>query len=78
MPANAIPGFAPVASAGVLPAGSRAGAFITAAGRMLRRSGTLYLVANRHMPYEEVLRAAFRSVKPLADEAGYKVFEARK
>ncbi|EAS49289.1 ribosomal RNA small subunit methyltransferase [Aurantimonas manganoxydans SI85-9A1] len=53
-------------------------AFITAAGRMLRRSGTLYLVANRHMPYEEVLRTAFRSVKPLADEAGYKIFEARK
>ena len=53
-------------------------AFITAAGRMLRRSGTLYLVANRHMPYEEVLRATFRTVTTLADEAGYKIFEARK
>lgn len=53
-------------------------AFIVAAGRMLRRSGTLFLVANRHMPYEEVLRATFRSVTTLADEAGYKIFEARK
>ena len=53
-------------------------AFITAAGRMLRRGGTLYLVANRHMPYEAVLRTNFKSVKTLADEAGYKIFEARK
>lgn len=53
-------------------------AFIGAAGRMLRRSGTLHLVANRHMPYEDVLRAAFRSVRTVADEGGYKIFEARK
>ena len=53
-------------------------AFITAAGRMLRRSGMLYLVANRHMPYEDVLRATFRTVTTVADEAGYKIFEARK
>lgn len=53
-------------------------AFIAAAGRILCRSGMLYLVANRHMPYEQVLRATFRTVKTLADEAGYKIFEARK
>ena len=53
-------------------------AFILAAGRMLRRSGLLFLVANRHMPYEEELRATFRSVTTVADEAGYKIFEARK
>ena len=52
--------------------------FITAAARMLRRSGTLVLVANRHMPYEDTLRAAFRSMTVLADEAGYKIIEARK
>ncbi len=52
--------------------------FIGAAARMLRRSGTLLLVANRHMPYEAVLRAAFRSVDVRAEEAGYKIFEARK
>ena len=52
--------------------------FILAAARMLRRSGTLLLVANRHMPYEEVLRAQFRHVETRAEEAGYKIFEARK
>lgn len=52
--------------------------FITAAARMLRRSGTLLLVANRHMPYEAVLRSAFRSVDVTAEAAGYKIFEARK
>ena len=53
-------------------------AFIAAAARMLRRSGMLYLVANRHMPYEEELRATFRNVKSVADAAGYKIFEGRK
>ncbi|MBB3996504.1 class I SAM-dependent methyltransferase [Aureimonas pseudogalii] len=53
-------------------------AFIAAAARMLRRSGTLVLVANRHMPYEAALRTAFRSVETIADTAGYKIFEARK
>ncbi|WP_062231758.1 class I SAM-dependent methyltransferase [Aureimonas sp. N4] len=53
-------------------------AFIVAASRMLRRSGTLLLVANRHMPYEDVLRAHFRNVETRIEEAGYKIFEARK
>ncbi|WAJ29640.1 class I SAM-dependent methyltransferase [Antarcticirhabdus aurantiaca] len=53
-------------------------AFVAVAARMLRRSGRLVLVANRHMPYEEGLRAAFAAVKVLADEGGYKVMEARK
>ncbi|WP_082659205.1 class I SAM-dependent methyltransferase [Aureimonas sp. AU40] len=53
-------------------------AFITAAARMLRRSGALLLVANRHMPYEDVLRTSFRSVETRVEEAGYKIFEARK
>ncbi|SFF13811.1 16S rRNA (guanine1207-N2)-methyltransferase [Aureimonas phyllosphaerae] len=53
-------------------------AFVAAAARMLRRSGTFVLVANRHMPYEDGLRAAFRSMTVLADEAGYKIIEARK
>ncbi|NDV86281.1 methyltransferase [Aurantimonas aggregata] len=53
-------------------------AFIAAAAGMLRRSGTLHLVANRHMPYEAVLRAKFKSVKTVADVSGYKIFEAHK
>ena len=53
-------------------------AFIAAAARMLRRGGTLHLVANRHMPYEAVLRAKFKSVKTVVDVSGYKIFEAHK
>ena len=53
-------------------------AFITRAAAVLRPSGTLYLVANTHLPYEAPLRAAFRTVTTLATEGGYKLFEARK
>ena len=53
-------------------------AFIAAAAGMLRRGGSLHLVANRHMPYEAVLRAKFKSVKTVADVSGYKIFEALK
>ncbi|WP_246333200.1 class I SAM-dependent methyltransferase [Aureimonas mangrovi] len=52
--------------------------FVRAAAAMLARGGTLHLVANRHLPYEAVLRAAFRSVETVAEGGGYKIFEARK
>jgi 16S rRNA (guanine1207-N2)-methyltransferase len=52
--------------------------FVRAAAAMLSRGGTLHLVANRHLPYEAVLRAAFRSVVTVAEGGGYKIFEARK
>lgn len=50
--------------------------FIRAARRALRKGGTLWLVANRHLPYEAVLGAAFRRVEARADKGGYKVVEA--
>jgi 16S rRNA (guanine1207-N2)-methyltransferase len=50
--------------------------FIRAAAGMLRKGGTLWLVANRHLPYEAELAAAFARVRPVADEGGYKVYEA--
>jgi 16S rRNA (guanine1207-N2)-methyltransferase len=53
-------------------------AFLQAAARMLRRSGMLYVVANRHLPYEAVLDESFASWRPLADAGGYKVLEARR
>lgn len=53
-------------------------AFIRQAGQILRRGGALWLVANRHLPYEKVLAEVFRTVTPRADTGGYKVFEARK
>ena len=53
-------------------------AFIQKAAEMLKRGGTLWLVANRHLPYETELKAAFRRVTPITDGGGYKLFEAMK
>lgn len=53
-------------------------AFIRAAAGMLRRGGTLRLVANRHLPYEAVLKDAFAGVAPIGEAAGYKLHEARR
>ena len=53
-------------------------AFIARAAEALRPGGTLFITANAHLPYEAPLRAAFRSVSPLAAANGYKVYEARR
>ncbi|MDP3852635.1 class I SAM-dependent methyltransferase [Phenylobacterium sp.] len=53
-------------------------AFIRAAAGSLRSGGTLWITANRHLPYEAALKAAFKSVRPVADSGGYKVYEARR
>jgi 16S rRNA (guanine1207-N2)-methyltransferase len=52
--------------------------FIRAADGALRKGGTLWLVANRHLPYEAVLAESFKVVTPRADRSGFKVYEARK
>ena len=54
-------------------------AFIRNAARMLKGSGTLWMVANRHLPYEPVLEACFGSVRLLdgpPGTQGYKLFAA--
>ncbi|KAB0679553.1 class I SAM-dependent methyltransferase [Aureimonas leprariae] len=53
-------------------------AFIRRAAASLRRGGTLWLVANRHLPYEAVLAERFARVRLAAEAGGYKVFEARR
>ena len=53
-------------------------AFIRQAAAMLKRGGTLWMVANRHLPYEAELKAAFKRVTPLEEGGGYKLFEAVK
>lgn len=53
-------------------------AFIRAASSALRKGGTLWLTANRHLPYEAVLNEVFKVVKPVADDGGFKVYEARR
>jgi 16S rRNA (guanine1207-N2)-methyltransferase len=53
-------------------------AFIQAAARALRKGGTCWMVANRHLPYEETLKTLFSKVEVKAQAHGYKVFEAKK
>ncbi len=53
-------------------------AFVHKAAGLLKRGGTLWLVANRHLPYEAELNAAFKRVTPITDGGGYKLFEATK
>ena len=53
-------------------------AFLQAAAGMLRKGGTCWIVANRHLPYEAALAAAFASAEARLDAGGYKIFEARK
>ncbi|MBS0334824.1 MAG: class I SAM-dependent methyltransferase [Proteobacteria bacterium] len=53
-------------------------AFIATAAAMLRRGGACWLVANRHLPYEAPLAAAFKTVALRAEGGGYKVYEARR
>jgi 16S rRNA (guanine1207-N2)-methyltransferase len=52
--------------------------FIAAASAGLRKGGSCWMVANRHLPYEAVLSGAFSAVTPRGDSGGYKVFEARR
>ena len=51
-------------------------AFIAAAARMLSPRGALWMVANRHLPYEAALSAAFRDVTALPSTGGFKIFHA--
>ena len=53
-------------------------AFIRKAAELLKKGGVAWIVANRHLPYEADLNAAFKRVRLVADESGYKLFEAVK
>lgn len=50
--------------------------FITVAAESLRPGGTLWLVANRHLPYETVLSGNFPVVRTIVQKHGYKIIEA--
>jgi 16S rRNA (guanine1207-N2)-methyltransferase len=43
---------------------------------MLAPNGVLWLVANRHLPYEAALAECFREVAPLESAGGYKLVRA--
>ena len=53
-------------------------AFIAAAAGALNPGGRLWLVANRHLPYEEALGTGFGQVRTVAQQGGFKVIEAVK
>jgi 16S rRNA (guanine1207-N2)-methyltransferase len=52
--------------------------FIRRAAGALKKGGTCWLVANRHLPYEAVLGEHFKAVDLKGEAGGYKVYEARK
>ncbi len=53
-------------------------AFIQRAKAILRPGGVLWMVANRHLPYERALGESFKKVERRADAGGFKVYEARR
>ena len=52
-------------------------AFIATAARALKPSGTLWMVANRHLLYEATLTQRFRHVDEIAGNARFKILRAR-
>ncbi|MEJ8561363.1 methyltransferase [Yoonia sp. GPGPB17] len=53
-------------------------AFIQAAARLLAPHGKLWMVANRHLPYEATLTECFRNVDMIASNGAFKVFHANR
>ncbi|UYV37708.1 class I SAM-dependent methyltransferase [Rhodobacteraceae bacterium D3-12] len=51
-------------------------AFIRQAASVLSPGGRLYMVANRHLPYEQALGSVFREVKELDGDGRFKIFVA--
>ena len=51
-------------------------AFISAAAGMLTPSGQMWLVANRHLPYERTLAMVFRQVAEIGGDKSFKILRA--
>jgi 16S rRNA (guanine1207-N2)-methyltransferase len=52
--------------------------FIATAARSLKVGGTLWMVANAQLPYEEALKSLFKSCSREFEGAGFKIFKAQK
>ncbi len=53
-------------------------AFIDRAAKSLKSGGTLWLVANAQLPYEEILRASFKHGEMLLQKDGFKIYRTEK
>ncbi|MEM9551896.1 MAG: methyltransferase, partial [Pseudomonadota bacterium] len=53
-------------------------AFIISAARLLRPKGALWLVANRHLPYEATLSDHFGQVQEISGTGSFKVLHAQR
>lgn len=53
-------------------------AFVAAAARALQPHGALWMVANRHLPYEDALTAHFTKVVDLGGDARFKLVRAER
>ncbi|WP_106745028.1 class I SAM-dependent methyltransferase [Yoonia maritima] len=53
-------------------------AFIQSAARLLAPHGKLWMVANRHLPYETTLSECFRNVDMIGGNGAFKVFHANR
>jgi 16S rRNA (guanine1207-N2)-methyltransferase len=51
--------------------------FIKVASRNLKKSGTLWMVANRHLPYEDAINDHFSSFAELSGSKKFKVIRAK-
>ncbi len=52
--------------------------FIEVASNLLKSGGTAWIVANRHLPYEDAVRRLFSSEQIAAERDGFKVIRATK
>ncbi|WP_312125477.1 methyltransferase [Brevundimonas sp.] len=52
--------------------------FIRKSAELLKKGGVAWIVANRHLPYEKDLNEVFKRVTMVADQNGFKIFEAIK
>lgn len=52
--------------------------FIARASQMLKNGGECWLTANRHLPYEALLRTQFREATCVAEEEGFKIYKGIK
>lgn len=53
-------------------------AFLQSAARLLAPHGTLWLVANRHLPYDRTLASLFRDVEEIGTDARFRLTRAAK